>query len=65
MVGTFSTGIIARLIAVSNLLREVPVYLIDELTLGLSVEVMKEFNVSVKEYIKRDGFYNKLTMFQL
>jgi len=54
IIGTFSTGMIARLIVASGLLREAPIYLMDEPTLGLSAEAVREFHALIKEYIKKD-----------
>jgi len=51
-IATYSSGMAARLIAAYGLLREAPIYLMDEPTLGISAEAAREFHLHLKEYIQ-------------
>lgn len=53
-VGTFSSGMAARLIVAFGLLREAPLYLMDEPTIGISVEAVREIQMYFKEYVQRE-----------
>ncbi|MGB9877217.1 MAG: ATP-binding cassette domain-containing protein, partial [bacterium] len=52
-VGTFSSGMMARLGLAFGLLKESSVYLLDEPTVGISIETVKEIHNYLKEHLSR------------
>jgi ABC-2 type transport system ATP-binding protein len=52
-VGTFSSGMMARLGLAFGLLKESPIYLLDEPTVGISIETVKEIHNYLKEHLSR------------
>jgi len=54
-VATFSTGMFARLSLATGLLKETPLYLMDEPTLGISPDIVRDIHAYLRELCKRHG----------
>ena len=53
-IGTFSSGMTARLVVAFGLLREASLYLMDEPTIGISIEAAREIQTYLKEHLQKE-----------
>ncbi|MCD6369264.1 MAG: ABC transporter ATP-binding protein [Thermoproteales archaeon] len=54
-VGTYSSGMLARLEVAAALLKDAPIILLDEPTAGFSPEIEREFHEHLKKFAKNEG----------
>jgi len=54
-VATFSTGMFARLSLATGLLKETPLYLMDEPTLGISPDIVRDIHAYLRDLCKHHG----------
>lgn len=53
-VGVFSSGMVARLVLCFSLMKEAPIYLMDEPMAGISFELVKELSSYLKNHLNRE-----------